>query len=101
MASEAYKEKANLKKERQAEEVWNKISQIPQLSPLMDLHHKIKDLEVKRDRNRDYIEETSSNYQALRKNIKDFSKTQNIDKKKRWIALIDPFTYSLILSHQL
>jgi hypothetical protein len=29
MASEAYKEKANLKKEKQAEEVWNKISQIP------------------------------------------------------------------------
>ena len=44
MASEAYKEKANQKKERQAEEVWNKISHIAELTPLMDLHHKIKDL---------------------------------------------------------
>ena len=49
----------------------------------MDLHHKIKDLEVKRNRNREYIEETNGNYQALRKNIKDFSKAQNVDKKKR------------------
>lgn len=35
MASEAYKEKTNLKKEKQAEDVWNKISQMPELTPLI------------------------------------------------------------------
>lgn len=44
MASEAYREKANLKKEKQAEEVWNKIAEVPELSPLLQLHEKIKDL---------------------------------------------------------
>lgn len=83
MASQAYREKANLKKEKQAEEVWTKIAEIPELSPLIQLHEKIKDLEKRRAKNREFIEETSSNYQALRKNIKDFSKTQNTDKKKR------------------
>lgn len=63
--------------------MWNKISQIPELSPLVNLHEKIKDLEKRRAKNRDYIEETSSNYQALKKSIKDFAKTQNTDKKKR------------------
>ncbi len=29
------------------------------------------------------MEETYSNYQALKKNIKDFIRTQNVDKKKR------------------
>ena len=29
------------------------------------------------------MEDVDSNYKALKKNIKDFSKTQNIDKKKR------------------
>lgn len=52
MSSEAYKEKANQKKEKQAEEVWNKISQIPKLAGLLDLHNKIKDLEKKREKNR-------------------------------------------------
>lgn len=33
-----------------------------------------------RARHREFI---SSNYQSLRKNIKDFFKTQNTDKKKR------------------
>jgi hypothetical protein len=55
MASEAYKEKTNLKKEKQAEEVWTKISQIPELTPLLNLHEKIKDLEKRRAKNRDYI----------------------------------------------
>jgi excinuclease UvrABC helicase subunit UvrB len=50
---------------------------------LIQLHEKIKDLEKRRAKNREYIEETSTNYQALKKNIKDFAKTQNIDKKKR------------------
>jgi hypothetical protein len=29
------------------------------------------------------MEETHQNYQALKKNIKDFIRTQNVDKKKR------------------
>ncbi len=29
------------------------------------------------------MEETNSNYQALKKNIKDFIRNQNIDKKKK------------------
>ena len=29
------------------------------------------------------MEDVDSNYKALKKNIKDFSKTQNTDKKKR------------------
>ena len=29
------------------------------------------------------MEETNQNYQALKKNINDFIKTQNVDKKKR------------------
>jgi hypothetical protein len=29
------------------------------------------------------MEDTSSGYQALKKNIKDFIRNQNIDKKKR------------------
>lgn len=44
MASEAYKEKINLKKEKQAEQVWNKISEIPKLAGLLELHNKIKGL---------------------------------------------------------
>jgi peptidoglycan hydrolase CwlO-like protein len=83
MASEAYREKVNLKKEKQAEEVWDKISQIPKLAGLLDLHNKIKDLEKKRSKNREYMDDVDSNYKALKKNIKDFSKTQNTDKKKR------------------
>jgi len=44
MASEAYREKVNLKKEKQAEEVWSKISKEPKLAGLLDLHNKIKEL---------------------------------------------------------
>jgi len=44
MASEAYREKVNLKKEKQAEEVWSKISKEPKLVGLLDLHNKIKEL---------------------------------------------------------
>lgn len=29
------------------------------------------------------MEETHQSYQALKKNIKDFIRTQNVDKKKR------------------
>lgn len=29
------------------------------------------------------MEETNQNYQALKKNIKDFIRSQNVDKKKR------------------
>lgn len=29
------------------------------------------------------MEETHQNYQALKKNIQDFIRTQNVDKKKR------------------
>ncbi len=83
MASQAYKQKTTLKKEKQAEQVWNKISNIPKLQGLLDLHNKIKDLEKTREKNRQYIEETNANFQALKKNIKDFSKVQNVDKKKR------------------
>ena len=32
------------------------------------------------------MEDVDSNYKALKKNIKDFSKVQNTDKKKRWSA---------------
>lgn len=83
MTSEAYKEKTTLKKEKQAEEVWDRISQIPELAPLFGLHEKIKGLEKSRAKNHEYIEETSTNYQALKKSIKDFAKAQNTDKKKR------------------
>ena len=30
------------------------------------------------------MEDVDGNYKALKKNIKDFSKVQNTDKKKRW-----------------
>jgi hypothetical protein len=30
------------------------------------------------------MEETNANYQALKKNIKDFIRSQNTDKKKKW-----------------
>jgi hypothetical protein len=63
--------------------VWNKIAQEPQLAPLLQLHDRIKDLEKKRSKNREFIEETSANFQALKKSIKDFSRVQNVDKKKR------------------
>jgi len=42
------------------------------------------------------MEDVDSNYKALKKNIKDFSKTQNIDKKKRW-ALSDCLLYQYSL----
>ena len=32
------------------------------------------------------MSDVDSNYKALKKNIKDFSKVQNTDKKKRWIC---------------
>jgi hypothetical protein len=83
MASEAYREKASQKKEKQAEEVWNKIAQVPELTPLLQLHEKIKELEAKRSKNREFIEETNVNFQALKKSIKDFTRVQNVDKKKR------------------
>ena len=38
MSGEAYKEKVNLKKEKQAEEVWSKISKEPKLAGLLNLH---------------------------------------------------------------
>lgn len=56
MASEAYKEKTNLKKQQQADELWTKVSEEPRLAGLLDLHNKIKDLEKKREKNREYIE---------------------------------------------
>lgn len=34
------------------------------------------------------MEETNNNYQSLKKNIKDFIRTQNIDKKKNWSFII-------------
>lgn len=30
------------------------------------------------------MDETNSNFQNLKKNIKDFIRTQNTDKKKKW-----------------
>ena len=48
MASQAYREKVNLKKEKQAEEVWTKISKEPKLARLLELHAKIKELKKKR-----------------------------------------------------
>ena len=83
MSGQAYREKVNLKKEKQAEEVWSKVAKEPKLAGLLDLHNKIKALEKNRDRNREYMEDVDSNFKALKKNIKDFSKVQNTDKKKR------------------
>lgn len=83
MASQAYKANMNLKKEKQAQEIWQKIEENPSLKPLADLHHKITDVEIKRKGNREAMEETNQNYQALKKGIKDFIRNQNTDKKKR------------------
>ena len=83
MASQAYKEKVNQKKQKQAEEVWSKIAKEPKLAQLLELHSKIKDLEKKRQKDREYMGDVDSNFKALKKNIKDFSKVQNTDKKKR------------------
>ena len=42
MSGQAYREKVNQKKEKQAEEVWSKISKEPKLTGLLELHEKIK-----------------------------------------------------------
>lgn len=83
MASQAYMANMNLKKQKQAEELWNKINDNKALGDLAKLHKQIKTVEKSRKDNRDTMEETYSNYQALKKNIKDFIRTQNVDKKKR------------------
>ena len=48
MASQAYKESMNLKKEKQAENVWKKIGDVKELNSLIQLHDKIKDVEKRR-----------------------------------------------------
>ena len=42
------------------------------------------------------MEDTNQNYQALKKNIKDFIRTQNVDKKKRW-GNADLYSYGLFI----
>ena len=83
MASQAYMANMNLKKHKQAEQLWKKINDNPQLKGLSQLHTKIEDVEKSRKINRETMEDTNQNYQALKKNIKDFIRTQNVDKKKR------------------
>lgn len=34
------------------------------------------------------MDDTNNQYQALKKNIKDFIRTQNTDKKKKWSYLL-------------
>lgn len=45
------------------------------------------------------MEETNTNFQALKKNIKDFSKMQNVDKKKRWSSFICHYIQSNLSEH--
>lgn len=73
----------NEKKKKQAEEVWRTIGNNEKLKGLMQLHEKIKEVENSRSNNRDCMDETNENYQKLKKNIKDFIRTQNVDRKKR------------------
>ena len=40
-------------------------------------------MEKSRENNRELMEETNKNYQQLKKNIKEFNRTQNVDRKKR------------------
>ena len=49
----------------------------------MQLHEKIKDVDKKRVQNRQLMDDTNNQYQALKKNIKDFIRSQNTDKKKK------------------
>lgn len=55
----------------------------PQLASLVQLHSKLQDVEKLRKDNREAMEDTNQNYQVLKKNIKDFIRVQNVDKKKR------------------
>ena len=83
MTSQAYQANMSLKKEKQAEQVWRKISRNSQLKALSQLHQEIKNVEKFRKESRDYMDQTNQNYQLLKDNIKLFIRTQNIDKKKR------------------
>jgi hypothetical protein len=42
------------------------------------------------------MEETNTNYQNLKKNIKDFIKSQNTDKKKKWWFVMFNFVLYLV-----
>ena len=72
-----------IKKEKEAQEVWRVIGQNEKLKGLMQLHEKIQEVEKSRKENRELMEETNKNYQQLKKNIKEFNRTQNVDRKKR------------------
>lgn len=57
----------NIKKQKQAEEVWNKINENEKLKGLTILHKKIEDVEKMRKLNRESMENTNQNYQDLKK----------------------------------
>ena len=67
MASQAYMANMNLKKQKQKEEVWQKINENQKLKGLAQLHKKIEDVEEMRKNNRQFIQNTNQNYQDLKK----------------------------------
>ena len=84
MASQAYKEKVNQKKQKQAEEVWSKIAKEPKLAQLLELHSKIKDLEKKRQKNREYMGDVDDVRSIVMEHIPKRQVNKVEDGERQW-----------------